>query len=292
MSMAFIRSIGKYISHIDPSVRRCGMLVAEEVARIVGQQLDFGDWEGDKDGRAWCRQIRELTRRRDTDADVNILVAQDAETSLQGQDDEVKAEAGNRTPESASQDSKTTSKKPIIETFASGYDSDDSVTGYVSEPSSSRSPSPTPSEFDEIEKDPTLRVSQTKIARPVYLAQLGEMIRPTTGLRTQEEQDAPKRIEVALDVAEELIRRKRAYGTELGACFRSERSILRLIDVRTEENAVNLVYGLVGVNNNYELDGFDEKRQAALTALVACCPHKAAPCVVSSILGMRSPMHS
>ncbi len=40
---------------------------------------------------------------------------------------------------------------------------------------------------------------------------------------------------------------------------------------------MNLVHALVGLNNNYELDDFDLKRQAALNALVACCPQKAAP---------------
>lgn len=47
----------------------------------------------------------------------------------------------------------------------------------------------------------------------------------------------------------------------------------------SEENAVNLVYGLIGLHNTYELGGFEEKRQAALNALVACCPRKAAPYV-------------
>lgn len=44
-----------------------------------------------------------------------------------------------------------------------------------------------------------------------------------------------------------------------------------------EENAVNLVYAFVGLNNNYELDGFDRKRQNALNALVAYFPQNAAP---------------
>ena len=44
-----------------------------------------------------------------------------------------------------------------------------------------------------------------------------------------------------------------------------------------EENAVNLVHALVGLHDNYDLDGFDAKRQAALNALVACCPQNAAP---------------
>lgn len=44
-----------------------------------------------------------------------------------------------------------------------------------------------------------------------------------------------------------------------------------------EENAVNLVYGFVGLQDNYDIEGFDQKRQAALNALVVCCPRKAAP---------------
>lgn len=46
---------------------------------------------------------------------------------------------------------------------------------------------------------------------------------------------------------------------------------------RIEENAVNLTYGFVGLQDNYDTEGFDEKRQAALNALVVCCPRKAAP---------------
>jgi telomere length regulation protein len=96
-----------------------------------------------------------------------------------------------------------------------GHDSDDSLTGYASPPSS-RTPSPTPSELAEIERDPTLRVGRAKISRPVYLAQLGEMIRGTSGLKTDQENQEAEKIEIALDVAEELIRRRRGYGTELG----------------------------------------------------------------------------
>ena len=45
----------------------------------------------------------------------------------------------------------------------------------------------------------------------------------------------------------------------------------------SDENAVNLTYGFLALKDNYDLDGFDEKRQAALNALVACCPRKVAP---------------
>lgn len=46
-----------------------------------------------------------------------------------------------------------------------------------------------------------------------------------------------------------------------------------------EENTVNLVYGFLALHDNFDLPGFDEKRQGALNALVACAPKKAAPCV-------------
>ena len=79
------------------------------------------------------------------------------------------------------------------------------------------------------------------------------------GAKPLEPQEEYKRLEVALNCAEDLIRKKRGYGTEL------------------EENADNLVYGLVALQDNFDLEGFEEKGQGALTALVACCPRKAAP---------------
>lgn len=194
---------------MDASVRRCGMLVAEEVARKAGKKLDFGEWDGDTEGRDWCRSLRDLVKERDVDFDL----AEDSDD-----DDAPSEEAApktespplNKVPPKAT---KSTSRKPVIKEL---YDSDDSLTGYASEPSSSRSPSPAPSELDEIEKDPTLRVGQKKVPRPVYLSQLGEMVRPTGGLKSDIEEGEVTRIEVALDAAEELIRRKRNYGTELG----------------------------------------------------------------------------
>ncbi|OSD02819.1 hypothetical protein PYCCODRAFT_1435097 [Trametes coccinea BRFM310] len=247
LSPPFVQSISVYISHLDPSVRRCGMLVAEEIARAAGKSLDFGEWEGDDQGKVWCRQVRELIKACDVDAE------EPAEEPEETHVDEPLPEHG--VPQPVAQN------KPPIEIATPGYDSDDSLTGYAS-PVSSRSASPTPSELEEIERDPTLRVGVKKVPRPVYLAQLGELIRPTSGVQGGDEQLTATKIEVALEVAEELIRRKSGYGSEL------------------EENAVNLVYGLIALQDNYDLDGFDQKRQAALNALVACCPRKAAPSII------------
>lgn len=47
----------------------------------------------------------------------------------------------------------------------------------------------------------------------------------------------------------------------------------------SDENAVNLVYGLLGLQDNFDLDGFEVKRQSAMNALVSGSPRKAPPWV-------------
>jgi len=46
-----------------------------------------------------------------------------------------------------------------------------------------------------------------------------------------------------------------------------------------DENAVNLVYAFLGLQDNFDLEGFSEKRQGAMNALVSCAPRKAPPSV-------------
>ncbi|TFY50283.1 hypothetical protein EVG20_g11611, partial [Dentipellis fragilis] len=254
-SPRFVQSISQYIEHLDPVIRRCGMLVAEELARRTGKKLDFDDWEGDDDGKAWARAARALTTETDANAEV---VSREAELSEGGQEG---AAAPLDVEDLLTEGIIEPNKPTLTLADADAVDSDDELVGYAF-PSSSRTPSPTPSELREIEADPTLRVGKMKIARPVYLAQLGEMIRSTSGLKSEYENQEADKHEMALAVADELIRRKAGYGTEL------------------EENAVNLVYGLVGLQDNYEIEDFSGKRQTALNALVACCPEKAAPAII------------
>ena len=249
-SPAFIHSISTYISHMDASVRRCGMLVAEEVARACGKELDFGDWDGEGQGREWCRGIRQLTKQKDADASLDDVIA-DVKTARQD------AKPATKEQRPSGPDVST----PPSATNHEADSDDESLQGYDSDAASSAPTSPrfTAAELDEIEKDPSLNIGRKKIPRPVYLGQLGQLVRPSGGVKSQEDEQAVERMQMALDVGEELIRRKRGYGTEL------------------EENTVNLVYGYAALQDNYDIEGFAEKRQAALTALAACCPRKAAP---------------
>ncbi|KAL5519659.1 TEL2 [Sanghuangporus vaninii] len=248
-SGAFIGAISLYISHLDPCVRRCGMLAAELLAERTNKKLDFKQWEGEGEGREWARAVRTLAKKRDADveeatADVLRLEPMDV--------DDQRTEIRGEEPVSSS----VVTHVQLSETT---HDSDDDLEGYAVSPTSSRSPSPTPSELEEIERDPTINVGKKKIPRPVYLFDLSQLIASS---KKSDDPENADRIQMALDCAEELIRRKKNFGFEL------------------EENAVNLVYVFVGLQNNYEMEDFDEKRQAAVHALVACCPRKAAPAII------------
>jgi len=208
------------------------MLVAEEVAGRTGKELDFKDWDGDDGGKPWARSVRRLLCEKDTDVEI------------QGDDEEPELTIED-TPEV---DDPEPAGEPVRPSRPSvvpsdGHDSDDSLTGYASQPSS-RSPSPTPSELAEIEKDPTLHVGQTKISRPVYLAQLGEMIRGTSGMKTDQENQEAEKIEIALNVAEELIRRKRGYGTELGGSFFGQLNYTFVL-IRFQKRRMQLISSMV-----------------------------------------------
>ncbi|KAJ7098107.1 telomere length regulation protein-domain-containing protein, partial [Mycena belliarum] len=249
LTPTFISGVGKYVGHLDNSVRRCGMLTAEVVAHLSGKKLDFRDWEGDEEAKVWARKVRQLLKARDVDVKLaDIEEAPPTEEDVDIHDTSTPGILSART------------RQLPVPPAETGYDSDDSLSGYISQ-ASSRSSSPTPSELAEIEKDPTLGVGVKKVPRPVYLAQLGALIRPAGSLKVDENQQANE-IEMGLNCAEELIRKKKGYGSEL------------------EENAVNLVYGLVGLQNNYELAGFSAQRQGALNALVFCAPRVAAPCII------------
>lgn len=190
-----------------------GMLVGESAAKYAGKQLDFDVWQGDEDGKDWMRKLRTLAEGRDVDV-MDFPVNKEAHCEAPGPIPEAKP---------AAQTINSYSRPPTSRQVDSD---DDSLIGFVSSPSSSRAPSPTPSELAEIEADPTLRTGhpassskKDRVTRPVYLVNLGLLLRPAAGglkSKAGEGQDEFERVEMALNFGAELIRRKRDYGTELG----------------------------------------------------------------------------
>ncbi|KAG8940294.1 telomere binding protein [Tulasnella sp. 424] len=121
--------------------------------------------------------------------------------------------------------------------------------------------SPDLDEEDAEAEHPGLAIGRRKIAKPVCLVLLAQMLVSGKG-EGQDEKSEPDRVEMALNEGAGLIRRKRGFGLEL------------------DENAVNLSVAFLNLKDNYDLDGFVGKRQEILNALVACCPTRSAPCLV------------
>jgi telomere length regulation protein len=184
-NQSFITSIGNYISHLEKSIRLCGLLVAEVVAERSGKQLSFGVWDGGERGQLWAKATKKLlaTSLR---ADPNPGVIRPSE-----------------------QNESSTSSGDVGD---GGGDSDDSQTGYESEVNSEAS-SPSPTELTAMEKDATLRSGlKTKVIRPVFISQLLSYLRASSA---SDNEESAEKVEIALKSCEDLIRRKKDYGTEL-----------------------------------------------------------------------------
>jgi telomere length regulation protein len=116
--------------------------------------------------------------------------------------------------------------------------------------------------------------TREKVQRPVYLMQLLELLRART---------EPEKLEVALRWGEELIRRKRDYGTELGkhnwekSRPGSKISCNCLFCLFTDENAEELVHQALALSDPYDLEDFEKRRQEIVIALTACSPRIVAP---------------
>lgn len=100
----------------------------------------------------------------------------------------------------------------------------------------------------------------------MYLAQgeiQGEMVRGTTGRKTDQESQVAKQ-----------------GGDRIECGGRLHFLPYRAPYVRArpkEDNTVNLLHALVGLHNNYDLDGIDAEGQATLNPLAACYPQMAPP---------------
>jgi telomere length regulation protein len=179
------------------------------------KRLDFGKdmWDGTGGGKEESRWLRSFFRLRDRNAigagELQMLGWQAGTggnaglhtSDLSYSDEAVRGRPAER---QARRQTKAPKSNPVV------VDSDDeSLVGYSdSSPSSSRSPSPTPSYLEEVANDPMLNTStRAKVQRPVYLIQLIELLKART---------EPEKLEVGLRWGEELIRRKRNFGSELG----------------------------------------------------------------------------
>ncbi|CAG8584745.1 4646_t:CDS:10, partial [Funneliformis caledonium] len=74
--------------------------------------------------------------------------------------------------------------------------------------------------------------------------------------------DDPDKLELAMNAAKNLIRQKTGFGTEL------------------DDHATELAKILIGLQDNFELTGFEENRHAAMIALICGSPKIAVPFII------------
>ncbi|PLW55932.1 hypothetical protein PCANC_02997 [Puccinia coronata f. sp. avenae] len=92
--------------------------------------------------------------------------------------------------------------------------------------------------------------------KPVYLSQLSQYLKDS---------DNFERVRIALIEAESLIKRKWDWGTEL------------------VEHALDLTHTLLNLQDQFDMDGFEGYRQAALVALIVAVPEGVGGCVIEQV---------
>ncbi|CDZ96857.1 Uncharacterized conserved protein [Phaffia rhodozyma] len=290
----FLQCLPHYLSHPDPTIRHLGMLSAEVISSRStpsgDKVLNFGVWEGDEGGKRICRELRKVeidwnqfTRANEgleTGSELDLLgwnqQAQSSSPPFESSRQPSPPASASRLRSQLDRETRSKIKKKKSTKVSSSKitvlsDSDDSLTGYassshsISSRISSRSSSPTPSDLDEYIDDPTLYApKKKKVPKPVYLTQLGELL----GSR-----DDPDKLEVGLKWGESLVRRKRDFGLEL------------------EENAEFIAVTLAGLNDNFELEDFENRKQGILNALVCCSPRKVAPALIEQYFHNQYSLH-
>ncbi|KAK4051669.1 telomere binding protein [Microbotryomycetes sp. JL221] len=280
-SRPFLDAVSAHLSLVDPSLRLLGMLMAEVMSQrshASGSEvnpLSFGEemWTGQDDGHLVARKLRSL---------VDDPLGTPGDTSWR--EWLLSAWKQPATPVTATQIAQLTRKldqpaqigldsrpkiKPLISVIGDEDDPDDL-------PSYPLPAQPHNSHLSTLASDdpslyasalPNTTASSTrkrgKLRPPVYVPELTAYLRGLDPEGKKEEADGEaERVEVGLNEGEGLIRRKAGWGGEV------------------EENAVDLTITVLTMHDQFEIDGFEERKAGLLIALVACAPTKAPPTII------------
>ncbi|GAA5880743.1 hypothetical protein JCM16303_004335 [Sporobolomyces ruberrimus] len=295
-SPLFLSAVSSSLSSVSPLSRLLGMLAAEYVSNrsldpnAGVQALDFGSgiWDGDGFEKEKIRELRGILKEVEKGFQVEgwkeVLrktYAQDTDTirAIPPVGSGLKHNPKPLKPTSVEEPTPGRPKRPLISIVGSDDEDDEEeeLNAYPLPPRPSDATlealsSSDPSLYQSTYSTPSTHPSQSrrrgKLRPPVYVFELTEYLRgkdPDGGSNGQKKEEADQeaeRVEMALKEGEGLIRRKAGWGNEL------------------KENAVNLAIALMSLQDNYELDNFEQSRQRLLVALIAGCPVEVAPCVI------------
>ncbi|CAO1622425.1 unnamed protein product [Jaminaea pallidilutea] len=180
------------------------------------------------------------TRHTNAGRSSSLIVDMDVDSSLNTQGPQIESDTESSSSDSDSSDEEETAGKP-------------SAKKTTSQPRSGI----TPLDDDTTEESPFELEPASKKRRgpPVYIYDLGTLLR-----ETPQDRDA---IRLALKHGASLVRRKSRFA-------RGE----------IDENAADLVFAFAGLQNNFAIKAFEERRTAALQALLSASPSVATPVLI------------
>ncbi|GAA5900638.1 hypothetical protein JCM6882_000928 [Rhodosporidiobolus microsporus] len=293
-SPAFLSAVSTHLSLVAPLHRLLGMLVAEVVSSRTHEPdgevkpLNFGEqiWAGEEREKVVVRELREAVGqvaegKRAWERWQDVLRKVYGHAAPQPQPPRPlppKVSSTPLHPSSVEEPLVPPPKRPLISIIGSDSE-DDELEPYP------LPPGPSASTLEALSSDdpalyhsafpsqsaatsgPAGGASQTRkrgrLRPPVYVQELVAYLKGTDPEGGKEEADGEaERVEMGLKEGEALVRRKAGWGGEL------------------KENAVDLAFALMALQDQYELDNFDQLRQNILVALVAACPTEVAPAVI------------
>ncbi|GAA5992706.1 hypothetical protein JCM10908_006891 [Rhodotorula pacifica] len=295
-SPSILESVSTHLSLVSPLTRLLGMLVAEVIsARTVDphgsvKPLAFGEeiWAGEDGPRRTVRTLRaqldEAEKGEDEKGWQELLRARyEAGAKTEGTATPGPRHTTEREPlkpTSVEEPAIPAPKRPLISIIGEDDDDDDDDL----EPYDLPAPPSASIQEALASEDPALYhsafpsqtaatsgaaggASQTRkrgrLRPPVYIPELVAYLKGKDPQGAKEEADGEaERVEMGLKEGEGLIRRKTGWGGEL------------------RENAVDLAFALMGLQNQFELEDFDRLKQDMLVALVVACPTEVAPAVI------------
>lgn len=292
----FLAAVNSHLTLLRPTTRLLGMLVAEMVsARTVDPKgemkaLDFGEvWNGESQDQKLMKNIRKLVS--EGSAEVVIEWQEDARVRWAGlRPSAVPSPPTERTNPKPSRPTPPAAplpqfKKPLI-TIINDSDDESDLKPY---------PLPAPpskSYLDTLTSDdPSLYATtlpstnnssasrrRGKLRAPVYISELTAYLKGKVPEGGEDKPDEEaERIESGLKEGTGLIRRKAGWGGELGSyCLLWLSRSAQLTQI-IDENAVDLAFTLMGLQDPFEIENFDTLKLDLLIALVASSPKLVAP---------------
>ncbi|BGO98415.1 telomere binding protein [Rhodotorula toruloides] len=294
-SPAFLSAVSTHLSLVAPLQRLLGMLVAEIVsARTVDPKgelkpLDFGAeiWAGDSPDKSKIRHLRGVLAQVEAAAAGKVEGWQDVLRQLSSSK-ATSSQAPAPGPIATAPLKPTSVEEPPVQPakpkrpMISIIGDDDSDDDFEPLP---LPPGPSEATLEALASDdpalyhsafpsqqaatagPAGGASHTrkrgKLRPPVYIPELVAYLKGEDPQGAKEEADGEaERVEMGLKEGEALVRRKAGWGGEL------------------RENAVDLAFALMGLHNKFELDDFEQHKQAILVALLVACPTEVAPAVI------------